>query len=307
VVVLRILITGASGLLGSKLAQLAIRRGYEVYSGYNEHAPTYGTPLKFDASQREATRKAFEIANPATIVHAAALTDVDKCEVDRKLARAVNATGTRNVAEACRECGAKLVFISTDYVFDGVKGNYSENDQPNPINYYGISKLEGEKAVIESCNDYIIVRSSVIYGWIASLTSKSSSGKPLNFAMWLTNKLQNNEMVNIVTDQYSTPTLSDSLAQTILALCEKNAMGLYHITGRTRLSRFEFALKLAEKLNLSQTLINQIVTSQLKQVAKRPMDSSLKVGKIEETLGIKMLTIDEALDIYCKQEAGLKS
>ncbi|MEM2196973.1 MAG: SDR family oxidoreductase, partial [Sulfolobales archaeon] len=161
---MRILITGASGLLGFKIAELAVKLGYEVYSGYLTHEPTHGTPLKLEIRDIDALRRIFDKVKPEVVIHTAALTDVDKCEIDKELAWNINVEGTRNVAELSKRYEAFLVYVSTDYVFKGDKGMYRETEEANPVNYYGLTKLEGERRVIDILDEYCIARSSVIYG-----------------------------------------------------------------------------------------------------------------------------------------------
>ena len=299
---MRYLIIGGGGQLGSKILNRALR-GHEIYATYLTRKPTIeeDRAIKLDKTNEKAVNNIMKKLTPDVIIDTAALHSVDYCETNKEEAKKVNVIGTKNVAEACKKNGAKMVFISTDYVFDGEKGNYTEDDPTNPINYYGTSKLEAETIVKNVCEDHIIARPSVIYSWIPSNQTQSSSGKPLNFAMWLSQKLERGEPVNIVSDQYSSPTLADNLADTLLVMCEKNITGLYHVAGGTRLNRYEFSVKIAEKMGYDQTFINPIETSQLKQKARRPMDSSLRVEKIEKTLNIKIPTIDEALDIFRKQ------
>lgn len=299
---MRVLVIGGGGQLGSKILHQG-RTDFDLHATYMTRPPPIEPRRihRLDKTDRQGIQKLISTLSPDVVVDTAALHNVDYCESHKNEAQAINVMGTRNIAEVCREIRAKMVFISTDYVFDGTKGNYTEDEPINPINYYGVSKVEGERAVQQSCDDYIVVRPSVIYGWVASSLPESSSGKPLNFAMWLTRKLKDNERISIVTDQYSSPTLSDDLAKAIIELCKRDAKGLYHVAGRMRLSRYEFALKLAERMSLDSGLVTPIGTSQLKQVARRPADSSLNVKKIERNLGRTMLTVDEALEVYRRQ------
>jgi len=159
----RLLVTGASGLLGSKIAKIA-REDYEVIPLYGSK-PLNSNALKLDITEREQVFSLFKKVKLDTVIHTASETNVDKCEIQKDHALRVNVEGTRNVASACSKLGAKLIYISTDYVFDGEKGNYTEQDKPNPINYYGVTKLEGEKQVTQNCQKYFILRASVLYGW----------------------------------------------------------------------------------------------------------------------------------------------
>ena len=294
---MRILVIGGGGQLGTKIVEKA-RDRFEVYATYLTRKPLLEESRIFqiDKTNREDIGALFRKLKPEVAVDTAALHNVDYCETHRDEAWKANVEGTRNLAEACKNHGTKMVFISTDYVFDGIKGNYLEDDEANPVNYYGLTKLEAEKIIAQTFSNYVIARPSIIYSYVPSTQCESSSGKPLNFAMWLTQKLSNKESVKIVTDQYSSPTLADNLAQALLGLAESEKTGTYHTAGRTRLSRYEFALKITRKLGLEEALVAPIATNQLKQIAKRPVDSSLNVEKIQKDLKLKMLTIDEALD-----------
>ena len=286
---MRFLITGASGLYGSKLAELATRKGYVVFSGYSQDQPSHGVALKFDVSNREQVDGAFEKASPEVVVHAATLTDVDKCETNKELAWKINVDGTRNVAQAARKHQAFLVYVSTDYVFDGAKGLYKETDAPNPINYYGLTKLKAEELVASVVGEYCIARPSVIYG------ASPAAGK-VNFVLWLLSKLRKNEQARIVTDQWISPTLNTSLADMTLEVAERKLTGIYHLSGVTRISRYEFTEKIAETFNLDPDLIVPSTSAEMAWAAKRPRDSSLDTSKAQQMLRNKPLQIHEALE-----------
>jgi len=305
---MRILVVGGGGQLGAKIVEQAKDR-FEVYATYLSRKPLLNESRIFqiDKINREDALNLIQKLKPEVVIDTAALHNVDYCETHKDEAWSANVEGTRNVADACKRHRAKIIFISTDYVFDGVKGNYLEDDAANPLNYYAATKLEAEKLVAQTCGNYAIARPSVIYSYVPFTQRESSSGKPLNFAMWLTQKLRNKESVRIVADQYSSPTLADNLAETLLKLVEREKTGIYHTAGRTRLSRYELAVKIAQKLNFDKSLITPITTDQLRQVAKRPKDSSLNVGKIEKDLGLRMPTIDEALDRFDEQFLGGES
>lgn len=183
---MKLLITGANGLYGSKLARLAVEKNYDVYSGYNQELPAYGTAVHFDVSDKTKVDDAFKKVNPEVVVHAATLTDVDKCETDKELAWKINVDGTKNIVDASKRSHAFLVYISTDYVFNGEKGQYKETDTPDPINYYGLTKLKAEALVQNLLDESCIARTSVIYG------DSPAAGK-MNFALWLLDKFKRKE------------------------------------------------------------------------------------------------------------------
>jgi len=286
---MRLLITGGSGLLGSKVAALTVQNGYNTFSTYNNHAAIHGAPLKLDICNKRAVNEAFDKIKPEAIVHAAALTNVDKCEEDKDLAYKVNVEGTRNIIEASERHNAFLVYVSTDYVFSGEKGMYKETDEPNPINHYGFTKLEAENAVEASDTEWCITRPSVIYG------STPAAGK-VNFALWILNKLRNNEPIKIITDQWVSPTLNTSLAEMILETIEKRHTGIYHLSGATPINRYDFATKIAETFQLDKKIISKAKSSDMNWHAKRPRNTSLNVEKASNTLDKKPLKIEEALN-----------
>jgi dTDP-4-dehydrorhamnose reductase len=287
---MKLLVTGASGLLGTKLCQTALRRGHRVYAAYNEHEPAYGTPVKLDILDTKAQQNILNKKKPDAIVHAAALTDVDKCELQKKLAWKTNVEATENLARLNRKHDAFMVYVSTDYVFDGKKGMYTETDKPAPINYYGLTKLKGEEAV-QTLNNYCIARGSVIFG-LAPATGKT------NFVLWLLDKLRRKEEVRIVTDRWNSPTLNISMAEMIIEAVEKRINGTLHLAGATRLSRYELAQHVAEVFNLDSRYIKPVkaAVAQVEWTAKRPKDASLNVNKAERTLAIKPLEVQEALE-----------
>jgi len=300
----KLLVIGGAGQLGAKIVKQAAS-SHEVYATYMTRRPPAETHESFllDKTRKRDVVSLITKIKPDFVVDTAALHNVDYCETHPGEARAVNVDGTRNVAEACQRVSARMTFISTDYVFDGTKGHYNEKDQPNPINCYGNTKLEGEKTVEETCEDYVIARPSVIYSWTPmEREAGSSSGKPMNFVMWLIQKLREREAVKIVSDQHSSPTLADNLAEILVKLGDSPRTGIYHTAGRTCINRHDFSVKIARTMGLDESLISPITTDQLKQLARRPMKSCLDVSKTEQALGTKLLDLDEALRIV-KEEA----
>ncbi len=280
-------------MLGNKIAEVALERGYEVYCGYKNHEPEFGEPIRFDLASPDSVVKAVDEIRPNVIVHSAALTDVDKCEVDRELAYKINAEGTKVVAEVARKFGSFMIYISTDYVFDGNKGMYKEEDETNPVNYYGYTKLLGENC----SQDFCIARTCVIYG------AKPASGK-INFVLWLISKLESGESVKIITDQFITPTLNTNLAKMVLECAERELKGVFHLAGATRVSRFEFAKEIAKEFELDDGLIIPSKMDGINWIAKRPRDSSLDTSKAREYLNEKPYELKKALKTLKKEIWG---
>lgn len=280
--------------MGSKIASIASEKEYEVHSGYNEHEAIKGTPVKLDICNKNMVDKVFERIRPEAVVHAAAMTNVDKCEKNPVSARKVNIEGTKNIIEVSERYNAFLIYVSTDYVFSGEEGMYKEMDTPNPINYYGLTKLEGERVVASSSIEWCIARPSVIYG------STPSAGK-VNFALWVLNKLEKSEPMKIITDQWVSPTLNTNLAKMILEIIEKKVTGIYHLSGATPINRYDFSTLLADTFGLEKSLISTAKSNEMKWFAKRPANTSLNVEKALINLHCKPLKIKEAL-IKLKEE-----
>lgn len=297
----RILITGANGLLGQQLVR-TFKPQHEVIATGNEEKFVLRNGdyhyEQLDITDADRCKTILSEQNPDIIVNAASFTDVDGCEVEKELCWNVNVKGMENLARAARRDMTLLVHISTDYIFDGENGPYSEEDRPNPLGYYGKAKLASENACRVAGVPFAIIRTSVLYGLGIQV-------KP-NFFLWLYNSLKQGKTVNIVTDQYNTPTLVDDLATGIKRLVEKSAYGLYHLSGSEYVSRYEFALTLAEVFGFDRALIRPIGTDQLRQKAQRPMKGGLRIDKAVDALDYHPRTIEEAFRyLKSKLEDGL--
>jgi dTDP-4-dehydrorhamnose reductase len=244
-----------------------------------------------DITNENKIKETIKKINPDFVVNTAAITNVDLCETERDLAYKTNALAVKYLGEACKEIGAPLCHISTDYVFDGNRENqrsYTEEDKINPINYYGYTKAEGERLLNELDYDLTsIVRISVPY---------CISPVKVNFLMWVLEKLKAGETINVVVDQWNTPTYVNELVDGIVKIYEKDVNKLLHFGGSERLSRYEFALKVAEVFDLNGDLINPIRSSELGWKANRPADTSLNSEKAEKLLGINLKNVNKCLN-----------
>ena len=292
---LKLLITGASGLYGSKLAKLALSKGFEVYSTDIQSQLVFGKFIKLDITDKLRVDKVFTEVKPDVVVHAASLTDVDKCELNKDLAWKINVDGTKNIVASTENTNSFLIYISTDYVFSGKKGNYLESDKPDPINSYGQTKLQAE-TVVQSTkkSGFLISLPSVIYG------STPAAGK-VNFALWLIQKLKQGEHIKIVTDQWNTPTLNTNLAEMTLEAVERHITGIFHLSGSTRVNRYEFAVQIAETFGLNKELINKTGSSTFNWSALRPADSSLDTSAAQLKFKNKPLSLAKALEKLKKE------
>jgi dTDP-4-dehydrorhamnose reductase len=277
--------------LGNRLVELALLRGHDVISSYKDHVPLHGRPLALDLTRSTEVRKAFSEVYPDAVVNTAALTDVDRCEREPEAAFSANAKAVSHLANAAKETNSFLVQVSTDYVFDGEKGSYSEFDVTRPVNKYGESKLEGEKAVMNELDEQMwsIARPSVVYGW-------GRASRP-NAATFVYEKLSRGESIRMVHDQFSSPTLNTSLSAMLIEIAERKLPGIIHTAGATRLSRFDFAIGLANTFELDTTLIRAVQARDLQWKAKRPADSSLSVERAQQLLTKAPLNIENAYEV----------
>jgi len=289
---MKIIVIGGSGLLGHKLVDYFKKEDYKVYATYYSNLIEKPNYFNLNITKKNECKKLLNKIKPDVIINCSAYTDVDGCEKNKKIAYSVNAIGTKNLAEYSEKISAKLIYISTDYVFDGKKGLYKEDDIVNPVNYYGTTKLDGESFVRDTCNDFIIARTSVIFGF-----------KKNNFALWCINNLKNKKNINIVTDQFISPTLNTDLSEQLISLIKKNAKGLFHTTGGERISRYDFTTKLSEVFNYDNNLINPIKMNDINWVAKRPIDSSLDVSKVSKFK--KPYKVHEALELLRRDMGGI--
>lgn len=285
---MKLLVIGASGLVGSAVYKYP-QKLYNVFGTY--FTQKRDNLLHLDITNKQEVNELLNKIKPDIIVHSAALPAVDYCEEHQKESWNINVEGTKNIVNVGKNINSKIVFISTDYIFDGKNGPYSEEDIPNPISFYGNIKLECENIVKEYKN-YLIIRTTGIYGF-------ETAGK--NFVLSLIKNNKAGNIAKIPVDQYSNPTLSDNIADAIIKLCQKNIIGIYNVGSSEFINRYEFALKISRIFNLNQKLITPITTTELKQKAQRPLLSGLKTDKIKNNINIKLFSCYEGLNILKKQ------
>ncbi len=293
---MKVLLTGANGLLGQKVLQLAPKWAYVIATDLQEGpvGRTGDFPYRrLDITDASDVRGTVERTLPDWIINTAAYTNVDGCEDQRDLCWRVNVDGVANLCAGARSTGARILHISTDYVFDGAAGPYREEDRPNAAGYYGKSKLESERVVEKSAGEFVIVRTNVLYG--------QAEGVRPNFVHWVLGKLQAGEPFKVVTDQVGNPTLADDLAEALWTLAAAEARGVYHLGGADFLDRRSFAVAIAEVFGHSPALIGQIATADLGQKAPRPLRSGLIWDKARRRYGIRMKGVREGLAVMRAQ------
>ncbi len=280
-------------MLGEKCVSLLAEK-HEVIA--TDLAPQFISPEvssaivyeRLDITHFTAIQRIVAEYQPDVIVNCAAFTDVDGAEIEREKAYAVNVGGLRNLLDSLKGSAVHIIQISTDYVFDGCQGPYREEDLPKPINYYGQTKLDAEQLLGTVGGDFTIIRTNVLFG--------QSRNRSASFVEWVIRNLSARREIRVVNDQYGNPTWADGLAEVIQKIIERKAVGLYHYGGKDYVNRLEFALLIASVFNLDSTLIHPIATRTLGQKAARPYRAGLVCTKIQKELGLKLYSLQEALN-----------
>lgn len=280
----RALVIGGTGLVGSLLLRQLEEQGVETLGTYCSR-PVEGL-VRADLADPVSTRKIVAAQHPHVVYLAGGFASVDAAEADPDLARAVNVDGSRAAAAAAAAVGAKLVFYSTDYVFDGRAGPYGEADEPSPLSVYGQTKVDAERAIAEETDDFLVIRTTAVYGW--------SSTSP-NLAMHVWHTLGDGRELRAPADQLTTPTLADYLAAVSLQLVAQDARGIVNVVGAERLSRADFARLLARAFALDPDLVVPTPTEGLGQQAARPLEGGLRTERLQGLLDTEPMAIGEAL------------
>ena len=292
----RILITGSSGMLGAALCNVC-SENYEIY-GVDTISPCIKNAIEFailDITDEAGTIEFIGHIKPDFIIHAAAYTDVDGCEGSEEKAYAINSSGAQNVASAAKEIGAFLFCISTDFVFDGKKNTpYTEQDEPHPINIYGQSKLEGEKAIAEVLDKYAIIRTSWLFG---------KGGR--NFVDAILAQAGKKKELKVVKDQAGSPTYTGDFAKAITELMRYTEKGpserLYHVTNSGSVSWYEYAAEILDLAGLKNVKLSPITSSELNRPAMRPKMSILDNSRYQKLTGDTLRSYKEALKEYISE------
>jgi len=295
----RIIITGANGMLGQRLFEFYSRlNDIELLASSVEDDFVFKNQnyIQADISNRNELKKIIYDFCPDFIINVAAYTNVDKSETDRETAWKINVKGVEYISEAARVLDSHIVHISSDYIFDGKNGPYTENDTPNPIGYYGRTKLASENVLKISRTKNTIIRTNVLYG-----TAKYSRS---DFVKWVVESVRAKKEIRIVDDQFNNPTFIDDLVQAINKIVELRKEGIYNIGGSEVLSRYDFTMMIADFFNLDKSLIKKIKTEELNQPARRPLKSGLITIKAQSELGYKPHSIIQSLELM-KRELGL--
>ncbi len=298
----RLLITGANGLLGQALVrQLSASDDHDVLATARDEAPRFDVPCTYepmDVTTPDAVASVVDAYNPDAVINCAAVSDVTECDENRSRAWAVNARAVRTLAKQCRATDARLVQVSSDFVFNGKHGPYDETARPDPVNYYGRTKLAGENALREfDFLDWAVVRTVLLYGTAKDLTRS-------NVVLWMIDQLSKGEVIHVVDDQWRTPTYVRDLADGIVRLVDREKTGIFHLSGREMVTVHELAETVAEVFDFDASLIDPVSSDYFDDAVERPPKTGFIILKAETELEYDPHSLDEGLRAV-GQERGL--
>ncbi len=295
----KVLVTGSNGLLGQKITTAVLSKNnidlIATSTGANRHPVKEGYVYEeldiTDAKQIEAV---FSKYKPHAVINTAAMTNVDACEKEQEKCRLLNVEAVKNLVKASEKHKIHLVHLSTDFIFDGKNGPYTEEANPNPLSFYGQSKWDAEKIIASSSADWCILRTIIVYGVVNDMSRS-------NIVLWAKGALEKGEQINVVNDQWRMPTLAEDLAELCLSAVEKSAEGVFNASGKDMMSMVELVEKVADFWKLDKSLIKPITTASLNQAAKRPAKTGFILDKTFTELNYRPHTFEEGLAILNQQ------
>ena len=289
---MKFLVTGSAGLVGSQVVKDLTKQNHTVYSCYHDEKPSHGTSIQLDITDQDKIIQILQEIKPDRIIHLAAMTNVDQCETQQELAILLNAKSTEILAKQAAKQNIFFVYVSTDYVFDGIKGMKKEDDSTNPLGFYGKSKLEGELTLNKLASSWCIARTSTPFG---------IHHKKKSFPLWVQESLEAKKEIPVLVDQFTSPTYVPNLSKMLIEVATRQITGILHLSGATRISRYELAELVADKLSLDKKFLIQTNTDEMNWKAQRPRDSSFDVSLATEILNEKPQEIEHSLDLFINE------
>ncbi len=299
----KIIVTGSNGLLGQKVTDLSIQDSeIELIAtsvGPNRHNLKDGYRYEeLDVLDLDRLNELVARYQPDSIIHTAAMTNVDACEAERTKCYALNVQSVKNLVDVCQRRDIQLIHLSTDFIFDGEDGPYTEEAEPNPLSYYGETKLESELILKNSSCHWAILRTIIVYGIVNDMSRS-------NIVLWAKGALEKGEPINVVNDQWRMPTLAEDLAACCLLAVKKNASGVFNVSGKDLMSILEIVERVADHYRLNKSLIKAISAESLNQAAKRPKKTGFILDKAIVELGYSPHSFEEGMAFMDKQLKSL--
>ena len=295
----KVLITGSNGLLGQKLIHQYLKSGnielIATARGENRYPVKEGYTFRsMDITNSDNVQEVIEHFRPDCIIHTAAMTHVDECELNPEQCDLLNITAVEYLVHAANAINAHFIHLSTDFIFDGEDGPYKEDDQPGPLSHYGLSKLKSEEIVRDRCNRWSIVRTMLVYGIVHDMSRS-------NIVLWAKGALEKGEVIRVVDDQYRSPTLAEDLATGCILVEQKEAQGVFHISGKDQMNIVEMVERVADYFDLDKSIIQTISSTTLNQPAKRPPVTGFDLTKSRAVLGYDPHSFEEGISILMEQ------
>ncbi len=296
---MKVLVTGSNGLLGQKLLDyykqfpeielIATAKGADRYP-----FPGSYTYCSLDITNETEVIAIFNSTKPDVVIHTAAMTNVDACELDQANCELLNIKAVEYIVKACNQINAHLVHLSTDFIFDGTHGPLAEEENPKPLSYYGLSKYKAEQIVQNTAHSWAILRTVLVYGVVKDMSRS-------NIVLWAKNALESGKSIQVVADQFRTPTLAEDLAQGCALAAAQKAAGIFHISGKNFMSVYDLVIQVADFWNLDKSLINLSSSEGIQQPAKRPPITGFQIDKAKSILGYQPHSFKEGLQIVSNQ------
>lgn len=301
----KILITGSNGLLGQKLVQLLIEKenvhliATAVGENRLKNLDDRYIYASMDVTNPTEVEEVFDKYQPDVLIHTAAMTNVDTCETDTVGCQRLNVDAVENLINACQKHQTFFCHLSTDFIFDGANGPYTEDAAPCPISVYGESKLKAEQLLIGSSIQWAIARTVLVFGIVSDMSRS-------NIILWVKKSLEEGKNIKVVTDQFRTPTLAEDLAIGCWLIADKKMQGVFNISGDDFLTPYEMAIKTADFFHLPKKLIEKADSSTFQQAAKRPPRTGFILDKAKKLLGYNPRSFDEGIALVASQVADLQ-
>lgn len=289
---MKFLVTGSAGLIGSQIVKDLVQKKHTVYSCYHDKKPLQGIPTPFDLSNENQIIHTLSKVKPDRIIHLAAMTNVDLCETENELATIINTKATETLAKQAAKQKIFFLYVSTDYIFDGINGMKKEVDSSNPLGFYGKSKLEGELVLNKLASNWCIARTSTPFG--IHNTKKS-------FPLWIKENLEAKKEISVLTDQFTSPTYVPNLSKMLIEIATRQINGIIHVSGATRISRYDLAGLIADKFDLDKNLLIPTKIDTMNWKAQRPKDSSLNTSLASENLNEQPQKIEKSLELFINE------
>jgi len=289
---MKFLVTGSAGLIGSQIVKDLIQKNHTVYSCYHDQKPLQGIPTLLDLSDSNKIIQTLHETKPDRIIHLAAMTGVDLCETENELATIINTKATETLAKQAAKQNIFFLYVSTDYVFNGISGMKKEDDTTNPLGFYGKSKLGGELVLNKLASNWCIARTSTPFG--IHPIKKS-------FPLWVKENLEAKKEIPVLIDQFTSPTYVPNLSKMLIEITTRQITGILHVSGATRISRYALAELVADKLHLDKSLLIPTKIDTMNWKAQRPKDSSLNTSLASENLNEQPQKIEKSLELFINE------